>query len=76
MISDRLIKNLYNPEPGQDEFNCYSIYDKILLGTHVETIDVLSINTYLSGTNVSISRLFFIQSGYCISLKKIILASL
>lgn len=37
MNLDHLVKNLYNSEPGWDEFNCYSIYDKILLGTRAET---------------------------------------
>lgn len=71
MNLDSLIKNLCNPEPGQDQFNCYSTYDKMYPCRN--EIDELGINAYLSGPDVSVSQLFVIQFGYCISLKNSLL---
>lgn len=46
MNLDSLIKNLYNPEPGQDEFNCYDIYDKMFTKHPCgNEIDALGINS-------------------------------
>lgn len=45
MNLDHLIKNLYNPEPGWDEFDCYSIYDKMCAKHSCRNaIDALDIN--------------------------------